>query len=317
MGSMRRKRPKPAAKNSNPGNAAKRERRYRRVAREIDMPRSLRADYAARMDRVAKRIEDGIAEGAVPTLDELADAAALSRFHFHRLFRLLTGETVGEAITRIRIALAIDAVDSDRATVTAAAHRAGYASSQSLARAARRTTGASITELVGQRDNQAARGEQHDRPFRLEYVSLDPVRICSVATTGPYEALNLAYRGLFEALLASDSDLDVMGVYGIPIDDPRDVAPADHRFRCCIAARLDRVPPGIDVMELADGQYARRRVAATYEALPQLLDATYWRLIDRGIALRDAPAFFHYLDQPGALDGPAVVHDTAIYVPVA
>ena len=37
------------------------------------------------------------------SLEALADVAALSRFHWHRLFRALTCETAAQAVRRIRL----------------------------------------------------------------------------------------------------------------------------------------------------------------------------------------------------------------------
>ncbi|MEM9127216.1 MAG: AraC family transcriptional regulator, partial [Pseudomonadota bacterium] len=37
------------------------------------------------------------------SLDALADVAAMSRFHWHRVFRALTGETCAQAVRRIRL----------------------------------------------------------------------------------------------------------------------------------------------------------------------------------------------------------------------
>ena len=58
-------------------------------------------DYESRMLRVQAYIHDQPAGDM--SLDTLADVATLSRFHFQRAYRLLTGETATQAVKRIRM----------------------------------------------------------------------------------------------------------------------------------------------------------------------------------------------------------------------
>ena len=63
----------------------------------------------------------------LPSLDDLAEAAALSRFHFHRVFKALTGVTpkaYGEARRAERLRGELD----DGASVTEAIYGAGFGS---------------------------------------------------------------------------------------------------------------------------------------------------------------------------------------------
>lgn len=60
--------------------------------------------YAQRINRAIELLTERLNHGSVPALEDLADAAALSSFHIHRVFRLMTGETVNEAVRRIRLA---------------------------------------------------------------------------------------------------------------------------------------------------------------------------------------------------------------------
>ena len=47
------------------------------------------------------------------SLDRLADVAAMSRFHWHRVFRAMTGETCAQAVRRTRLHIAaIDLVNT-------------------------------------------------------------------------------------------------------------------------------------------------------------------------------------------------------------
>ncbi len=86
-------------------------------------------------DRIVRVIEHIHANPAGDlSLDALADVAAMSRFHWHRVFRAMTGETAAEAVRRVRMHRAtfwLIAGDP----VADVARRVGYPSARSFARA--------------------------------------------------------------------------------------------------------------------------------------------------------------------------------------
>lgn len=57
--------------------------------------------YEARLLRVLDHIYRN-PEGDL-SLDALADVVAMSRFHWHRVYQAMTGETCAEAVRRIRM----------------------------------------------------------------------------------------------------------------------------------------------------------------------------------------------------------------------
>ena len=59
------------------------------------------ASYEDRMLRVVAYIHDNPAGDL--SLDALADVAAMSRFHWHRVFHAMTGETCAQAVRRVRL----------------------------------------------------------------------------------------------------------------------------------------------------------------------------------------------------------------------
>jgi AraC family transcriptional regulator len=61
----------------------------------------LREEYRARMNRVIDYIEEHLAEEL--SLADLASVAAFSKYHFHRIFAALMGETLFAFITRVRL----------------------------------------------------------------------------------------------------------------------------------------------------------------------------------------------------------------------
>ena len=278
-------------------------------------------NYQDRMVRVADAIAAALKDGRSPNLDELANAAALSPFHFHRVYRLLTGETVGQSIQRLKVTHALELVNGGD-SVTGAALAAGYSSSQSLAKAVKQHTGASISELrtVGLSDEIGRLNQlrKEGSAMSLEIVDHAPVTVACRLVVGPYDDLNLGYRALFEDICAQLAPEEISGVFGIPVDDPRDVPGDEHRFICALAVPAGAGALGgtIERRELGGGRFALARFVGPYEDVPAAVDNLYSQVLAAGAELGPGEAFIHYVDQPGADDGPDVVHESHIYVPV-
>lgn len=68
-------------------------------------------------------------------LEEIAAQAELSKFHFHRIFRVVTGETTGDFTRRIRLERAARRLIAGKESVTHLAHSLGFSTSQNFARA--------------------------------------------------------------------------------------------------------------------------------------------------------------------------------------
>ncbi|GHB86441.1 AraC family transcriptional regulator [Persicitalea jodogahamensis] len=77
------------------------------------------------------------------SLDELADLAALSPFHLHRVFSRLTGESPGRLLIRTRLEKAAFLLRYSRTGLPAIARAVGYKSVDSLAKAFRKRFGCS------------------------------------------------------------------------------------------------------------------------------------------------------------------------------
>nr|WP_217497718.1 AraC family transcriptional regulator [Lysobacter enzymogenes] len=72
-------------------------------------------------------IEQAIAAGEEPPeLGRLAEAAAFSPFHFHRVYRAMTGETTGQTVARLRLLQGLRVLADGGRSVTDAALAVGY-----------------------------------------------------------------------------------------------------------------------------------------------------------------------------------------------
>lgn len=95
---------------------------------------SARAEYLSRIHRVMDYIEAHLDQQL--TLEELARVACFSRFHFHRVFKAMTSESLYQFIFRIRLEKAAHKlVHNPKKNVTEIALDYGFSSSATFARA--------------------------------------------------------------------------------------------------------------------------------------------------------------------------------------
>ncbi|GGI71858.1 AraC family transcriptional regulator [Shewanella gelidii] len=72
------------------------------------------------------------------SLDEIAEVAAFSKFHFHRIFKAVVGETVADFTRRLRLETAANRLLSNEFDdITTIAMECGFSSSQNFAKAFR------------------------------------------------------------------------------------------------------------------------------------------------------------------------------------
>jgi AraC family transcriptional regulator len=103
------------------------------------------ASYAERIDRIVRFLNEQVE--STPSLQDLADVAEISPFHFHRVYRAVTGETPSGTLRRLRMARAVAMLRDTSKPVTEIAFDIGYESSQAFSKALRQMTGSSASEL--------------------------------------------------------------------------------------------------------------------------------------------------------------------------
>ncbi len=279
---------------------------------------SQRQIYADRIERVIDHLQN-TDPGETPDLEALASVAALSPFHFHRIYRLMTGETVADTIKRIRLARAVPALDR---SIAAATDASGYATSQGLARALKAETGHTATQIrrsVDIRQSLEAamrRPDLTDAPMVIEIVATEPLTLTALRNTGPYPELNGVYNRLFE-LVFSELPMEALrGLYGYLHDDPR-ITPAKD-CRAEVAVDVGGQGALIDDLYRIDvpaGRCARLCHLGDYDTIQPSVDALYAAVIDAGEIVADQPMRFHYLDDPEAVEAADLRAD--IYLPLA
>lgn len=120
---------------------------------------SNRPVYEGRVHAVMDYVEAHLADEL--TIEQLAQVAHFSPYHFHRIFSALTGETIGQFVSRLRLERAANRlVAQPGRPVTDVALDSGFSSPSSFSRAFREAYGMSPTQW------RASGYERHERQSR-------------------------------------------------------------------------------------------------------------------------------------------------------
>lgn len=292
---------------------------------EIRVKASTRQAHAARVDAVLARLQSALAQGEpVPALEELAGLAHVSPFHFHRIWRALTGESLGRTVARLRLLRALHLLEDPDSTITSIALASGFDSSQSLARAFRETLHAAPTDLRGDMDRiatarlrlQVAGMPEAPAALQVEVVSLSPFKVVALRNRGAFADLDAAFGRLFAWAAEAGRVESIVGLHGVPLGDHRDVPADAFEFDCAI--RIDAHAPvsqPLRVLPLGGGCHARARHLGPYEGIEGLVDRILGNWLPHsGRALRDVPIHYEFLDDPESV--PAASLRADIYVPL-
>lgn len=274
-------------------------------------------DYRARLKRVYAAIHGDPAREH--SLDELADLAALSRFHFHRVFAAMTGATLAEAVRRIRLNGAAHALVASRAPVAEVGRAHGYPVPASFTRAFRAAYGMTPGQFRARRQALPAalrRKQGGSAMFPVRISNEAPRRVIGLPYKGAYQQINRTYAALGAELSTRGLWRQSRGMAAVYLDDPRLVPEPELRsFAAIVVGPEVAAPAPLQAMELAGGRHAVMAFRGPYTGLSAAYDWLFgvW-LPGSGEALRDAPSWEFYLNDP--MDTAPEDLRTDIYLPL-
>lgn len=225
-------------------------------------------DLRRRIHRVIEFIDDNLDEEH--SLDQLAEIACISPFHFHLVYSRIVGRSPVATIRHLRLQRAAVALNHDGTSVANAALAAGYSCSQSFARAYRREFGHSPTARRVAAGGASAR---QDAPISFSIVKRPPQRLDVIMYDGiRFQADGLVIDAQAYAQLFGRGSCDIMSVY---FDDL--FTPANLHIRCAFGIHAEQRPAlsrhmPVSTLDLEGGYYACVRHRG------RLLDlAPHWR----------------------------------------
>ena len=275
-------------------------------------------DYVQRINKVVAYINNHLDETL--ELKTLANEAALSDFHFHRIFKALKGEAIGGYITRLRLEATARLLRYTALTIEEIAFNIGYETPASLSKAFKKQYGISPTEYRTNKDTYIMKKEIINPDLALKapkIVTLEPKNLIYVALTGAYGSLDYgkAYEQLWAVIKAQK--LFTKGIESICIsyDDPKITEGFLQRSDVCLAIHKPATPQDeVSCKTLAGGKYAVFFYQGSYENLSQVYDTAVRWVIDHQYTLREEPFFEKYLND--ARRTPKEKLKTEIYIPI-
>ncbi|MFK7954370.1 MAG: GyrI-like domain-containing protein [Ekhidna sp.] len=138
--------------------------------------KEIQADYTNRLNRVFDFIDQNLESDL--SLSTVSEIAFFSAFHFHRVFKFVTGETLNEYVTRHRIEKsALDLLHKNIST-TEIAHTYGFSDNSSYSRTFKKYFGVSPTGFIEENPNRHSKIRQlkskngQDYPDREKYLCI-------------------------------------------------------------------------------------------------------------------------------------------------
>ncbi len=256
--------------------------------------RQLRDEYTARINRVIDFIENNLDEDL--SLKRLSAVANFSEYHFHRIFKSMTGETLNGFVNRIRLEKSASFLTGNPAkTITEIAYDCGFSGSAAFSRSFRELFGVTPSQWrkAGSRicknkssncikqsnagkdlyemtfyidevtKNQVWRISMINKnDVKIEVKELEGFELAYVRHIGPYKGDESLFKSLFERLYKWAGPRGLLNfpetkVLCVYHDDPGLTDDEKLRTSACITVPADTRSEGeVGRMKIEAGRYA-------------------------------------------------------------
>lgn len=257
-----------------------------------------------------------------PDLKKLSEIANISEFHFHRIFKAIIGENVGEFVARLRMEDIAQCLRMTNHSLTTIATQKGYATKYALSKAFKKHFGISPSGYRALPQNKAF----FDRGDQRKHITLSPdmrtlesknvVYIRIIDWYGSPDSYTRAWKQLGRFAWQNHLINDRTEYIGLSFDDPTITPPESCRFYACFTVEDFVTPTGpFGLQTIGGGLYAVFLLKGAYDGLLDLYCNIYLNWLPySGYRLRKMYAFEKYLNNPTSVDEENLL--TEVFVPV-
>jgi len=300
-----------------------------------------RKEYLRRINRVIDFLEEHLDEPHC--LDSIAEVAHLSPFHFHRIFRALTGETLNNYIRRIRLQKAASLLLNDTSlSISEAASACGFNSTEVFCRSFRQQYDKSATEFREFWEAQMSKIHQKESNYHQLVPGASPyfsdefinqnrnimmeknilvkempgLDLLYCRHTGAFDQIKTAYDKLFKWAgprgLLNFPETHTVTVYH---DDPKVTDPEKVRQSACITVGGEIPAEGeFGKMHVPGGTYAVGHFDIHVSEFGTIWDAMCNWMSESGYQPAEGYPYEYYYDHEESPTGPRFSLDICIPV---
>ncbi|MCH5437706.1 AraC family transcriptional regulator [Bacillus paranthracis] len=287
-----------------------------------------RNEYVRRIHKVQDYIESNIDSSL--SIEELADVAGFSKYHFHRIFKGIVDEPLSRYVNRLKLERATNLLTyrSDM-TVTDIAYHFGFTDSAVFSRTFKNYYGVSPSQYRNDNSKNCKdvrRTSQYNECKKVrgnvEIVTVDDINVAYIRHIGTYRELTIAFPKMIEKLFHYAAkqnyhvfeDTKVLTIYHDHHEFTEDY---QLRTSLCITIPDESAveTSDIGIMVIPSGKYAVGHFEIFQDEYKGAWDFIYgeW-LPNSGYKPRDAYPFEMYKNDPR--QHPKNKHIVDIYVPI-
>ena len=256
------------------------------------------------------------------SLETLAHVSGFSRYHWHRIYRAVRGETAAQTVRRLRLERAAAMLTETSWPVERIAWKAGFTGTEVFSRAflrAYRTTPsrfriggrpASIDSPVTSRGSGSTSSVSQDPGWAVRVETRRGYRLAVSEHRGAYMDIGRAFSRVRDRV---GSGSPMVAIYE---DDPDAVTPVDLRSVAgTVVDPSTKIPHDLTERMVPAGRYAIMRYIGPYSSMHDAYRWLYGRwLPSSGEEPRDHPIVEEYLTDPATT--PPVHAVTDILLPL-
>src|SRR3984885_7499543 len=276
-------------------------------------------EYAQRINRVIDYLRRNLDRPV--KLAELASVACFSEFHFHRIFRAVSGETLNNFTNRLRLEKAARLLRYSDQSLTDIALDCGFSSSATFSRTFRCGYDTSPSQFRRSGEKKKSNmckkrfpkdeyglpmsAEENRAAFPVGLIDIPERQVAYIRVTNAFELDRVLATLTTVIEWAKSQDVFSQGIlFGMTVDDPHVTPKHLYRYEVCLASSLAfECMEGMSKLKMPAMRYAVVKVSGDIHKVATAWDYLYrdW-LINSVHEPEHAPALEVFLDKENAMD---------------